>query len=136
MSGFITTERPDGILYWRFEDFRRATSDEWTAAFRRILRELDAQNGHFRCLVHFGKGALPTPYMTQEAIEAMKDIPPNLAMSVAMVSENKMMFNIVRFAMNSVSNIDYIRFFDSDEEGIVWLKERQKAFLAKNLVRR
>ena len=46
-----------------------------------------------------------------------------------------MMFNIVRFAMNTVSNIDYIHFFDTDEQAIHWLTECQNVFLAKNLMR-
>lgn len=136
MSGFIPTERPDGILYWLYEDLRRDTTDAWTSKFRQVLQELDAQKGHFRCVVHFGRRALPTPYLTKEAIAVMREIPPTLAMSVAMVSENHMMFNIVRFTMNTVSNIDYIRFFDTDEQAVIWLTQRQDAFLAHNLVRR
>ena len=136
MSGFIPTERPDGILYWLYEDLRRDTTDAWTSKFRQVLEEVNAQNGHYRCLVHFGMGALPTPYITKEAIKVMREIPPTLAMSVAMVSENKMMFNIVRFTMNVVPKTDYIHFFDTDEQAIDWLTERQDAFLAHNLARR
>lgn len=135
MTGFIPTERPDGILYWWYENLRRDTTDEWTTKFRQKLDELTAQDGHFCCLVHFASGAMPTPYVTTEAIKVMREIPPTLSMSVAMVSENRMMFNIVRFAMNAVSHIDYIHFFDTDEHALMWLKERQDAFLAQNLVR-
>ncbi|MAU12705.1 MAG: hypothetical protein CL607_22980 [Anaerolineaceae bacterium] len=135
MTGFMPTERPDGILYWHYKDLRRDTTDAWISLFRQTLKKLDEEQGHFSCLVHFDREALPTPYATKEAIEAMKVIPPNLVMSVAMVSENKMMFNIVRFAMNTVSNIDYIHFFDTDEQAIHWLTECQNVFLAKNLMR-
>ncbi|MCA9894719.1 MAG: hypothetical protein KC615_17150, partial [Anaerolineae bacterium] len=128
MSGFIASERSDGIMYWRYEDLRRDTTDEWTRTMRQVMQDLDVRHGHFRCLVHFATGAMPTPYLTTEALKVMRDIPPTLAMSVAMVSENNMMFGIVRFAMNKVAKTDYIRFFDTDEEAITWLKERQEEF--------
>ncbi|MCA9883184.1 MAG: hypothetical protein H6670_13855 [Anaerolineaceae bacterium] len=129
MSGFIASERPDGIMYWRYEDLRRDTTDEWTRTLRETTREYDAQQKHFCCVVHFGKGAMPTPYLTTEAIKVMRDLPTTLAMSVAMVAENNMIFGIVRFAMNKVSSTDYIRFFDTDEEAITWLKKRQEEFV-------
>lgn len=128
MSGLKMDVRSDGIYVWTFTDFKRDTTDEWICTLRQVMDEYDTRNEHLRCLAYFSESALPTPYSTTQAISMLRDRPKSLSISVAMMSENSLIFGVVRFAMQQAQRVDFIRLCKSEQEAFAWLNERQASY--------
>lgn len=134
MSGLKMDVRPDDIYVWDFVDFKRDTTDEWICALRQVMDEYDTRNEHLRCLAYFSESALPTPYATSQAISMLRDRPKSLSISVAMLSENSLIFGVVRFAMQQAQRVDFIRLCKTKEDALTWLEERHTLFETKGKV--
>lgn len=129
MSGFCVEEQPDGILIYRFEDFRRETTDQWIKQVKSLKDHYGKLGWHLRELYLINAATFPTPYATRTAISLAAARPQTLALSTAVVITNTNIAFTIRHILRRVPNAKYVQSVNTMEEGEAWLNERHRLYL-------
>lgn len=126
-DGFTVEYRQDGITVYRVESMKREVADAWSATHRKHSEEGYARGEHVRRILDIRHAGVPTPYGLSKAVEAVRDDPPDLQESVAVLVSGSLGFQILTVTLNRLGKwVQNTRLFTSEEDALQWLDERLK----------
>jgi hypothetical protein len=125
MSSFRAVQRPNGIWEFHFQDFRRDTTDEWVKTALHDNQHYAATGQHLRQIYYIGKGVLPTPYATSQAVMLARTMPKHIRISTAILVPNTAIMTVARITVQRVPGTDYLRLFSTEQEAEHWLAQRE-----------
>lgn len=128
-NGFDVDKRGQVYIYY-FHAIDRATVDEWYVVDGNQTREAATTTNHAMRVWVFQKLLFPTPYLSTKADQAVKDTPPELYESNALVISHPVAFRTMSlFLTRILSKRDRTEFriFRSVEDAVRWLETRRVA---------
>jgi len=130
----FTVEKRDDIYIYRFREVDRKAVDDWYQVDAEQTRLASQTTNHALRVYVFERPFFPTPYLSNKADQALKETPPELYESAAVIISNPVLFQAINFFLNRIFSSrqrSEIRTFRDLETAIKWIEAQRKKVAAQ-----